>query len=81
MLTYKKEENCVDIGLIAVNPTVAGRGVGSKIMQTFLSKFEAGTHIEVATQKRNAVACRYYEKNGIVQPQRMNNSYREICKV
>jgi DNA-binding transcriptional MerR regulator len=24
---------------------------------------------------------RYYEKNGIVQPQRMNNSYREICKV
>lgn len=64
MLTYKKEENCVDIGLIAVNPTVAGRGVGSKIMQTFLSKFEVGTHIEVATQKRNAVACRYYEKNG-----------------
>ena len=64
MLTYKKEENCVDIGLIAVNPTVAGHGVGSKIMQTFLSMFEVGTHIEVATQKRNAVACRYYEKNG-----------------
>ena len=64
ILTYKVKEGVVEIGLVAVTPDMAGKGIGSKLMQSFLSRFEQGTRIEVATQKRNEVACHFYEKNG-----------------
>lgn len=64
ILTYKVWDDFVDIGLVAVSPDVAGKGIGSKLMQSFLSRFECGTKVKVATQKRNAVACYYYVKNG-----------------
>ena len=66
MLTYKVEDNNVDIGLVAVSPEMAGKGIGSKLMHSFLSHLNLGTRVEVATQKRNTVACHYYEKNGFV---------------
>lgn len=64
MLTYKIETDHVEIGLVAVNPSYAGSGIGTKMMQTLFSKFPLGTKISVATQKKNKTACHYYEKNG-----------------
>ena len=64
MLTYKVKDNKVDIGLVAVSPEMAGKGIGSKLMRSFLSSLNLGTRVEVATQKINCVACHYYEKNG-----------------
>lgn len=64
MLTYKIENNVYEIGLVAVSPKYAGNGVGTSLMQSFLSIVEKSSEIEVATQKHNSVACHYYEKNG-----------------
>lgn len=66
MLTYKKKDDVVDVGIIAVSQDAAGKGIGTRLMQTFLSRFPVGTKVEVATQKRNSVACHYYEKNGFL---------------
>ena len=67
MLTYKRNKEEVDVGIVAVNPHVAGKGIGSQLMRDFLSRFNVGTKICVATQKCNTVACHYYEKNGFQQ--------------
>ncbi len=74
MLTYKGNKEEVDVGIVAVNPHVSGKGVGSKLMQDFLSRFNVGTKICVATQKCNTVACHYYEKNGF-QQENITNIY------
>jgi len=63
-ITYKQKDNQVTIGLVDVDNTVKGKGIGSKLMQSFLSLFPVGTKIEVATQLANGAACHYYEKNG-----------------
>lgn len=65
-LTYKKDMEKVQIGLVAVSKEYAGKGIGTKLMQSFLSRFEKGTLIEVATQRKNQGACRFYERNGFV---------------
>jgi len=63
-ITYKHKDDQVTIGLVDVDNTVKGKGIGSKLMQSFLSLFPVWTKIEVATQLANSAACRYYEKNG-----------------
>lgn len=74
MLTYMKKDDVVDVGIIAVSQDAAGKGIGTSLMQTFLSLFPVGTKVEVATQKRNSVACHYYEKNGF-QVEDITNVY------
>lgn len=64
LLTYKKSTNCVIIGLVAVNYAFRDRGIGSKLIKHLDGLFPEGTVIEVATQKANIGACRFYEKNG-----------------
>lgn len=64
MLTYKYSDGVYDIGLVAVSPDYAGKGVGSKLMKSFFAMLEPGSEVNVATQKQNSVACHYYEKNG-----------------
>ena len=66
ILTYKKKGKVYEIGIIAVSPENTGKGIGSLLMQSFLSKVPVGCTVEVATQKRNRVACNYYEKNGFM---------------
>lgn len=66
LLTYKKNEEIVDIGLVAVSKDYAGKGIGTKLMKSFLSMFEKGTRVEVATQRNNKMACHFYERNGFV---------------
>lgn len=64
LLTYKLNDKKAVIGLVDVDNSSKGKGIGSKLMHTFLSVLPYGTKVEVATQKSNSVACHYYEKNG-----------------
>lgn len=64
MMTYKKELDYYNIGLVAVSPKNAGQGIGTRLLQSFLSSISLGSKVKVATQKCNRVACHFYEQNG-----------------
>lgn len=64
LLTFKLEGDVAEIGLLDVDYTVVGQGIGTKLMQAFLATLPEGTIVEVATQKDNNRACAFYEKNG-----------------
>ncbi|MBU4486134.1 MAG: GNAT family N-acetyltransferase [Candidatus Delongbacteria bacterium] len=66
MVTLKIKSNHGEIGIFAVDGSIQGHGIGSRLIKHcenyLISK---GINlIEVATQKRNAAACNFYEKNG-----------------
>lgn len=65
MLTYSASKECLTIGLIAVDNNHQGKHIGSKLMTSLESiAYSSGLNrIEVATQKANLPACRFYEKN------------------
>lgn len=64
LLTYQVVKNVYVIGLVAISPQYAGKGIGTCLMQSFLSNVKTGSEIEVATQRQNSIACHFYEKNG-----------------
>ena len=74
MLTYRTHTDKVVIGLLCVDHNKSGKGIGSKLMQSFLSLFPEGTRIEVATQLENETACKFYEKNGFSK-ESVSNTY------
>lgn len=74
LLTYAKADNNYTIGLISVTPSCARHGVGSKLIQHFLSQLKVGSSVEVSTQAINTIACRFYEKNGF-QIKHVTNIY------
>lgn len=63
MITYSISEDCLHIGLIAVDEIVRGKGIGKKLMHGAEQKaFELGLKtILVPTQEDNLTACRFYE--------------------
>lgn len=65
MLTYKIMDNVATIGLIAVDPLIQGKNIGTELM-TYL-EYKLSQHaieeINVATQLQNKRACAFYEKN------------------
>jgi dTDP-4-amino-4,6-dideoxy-D-galactose acyltransferase len=65
-VTDIRKENIVEIGLIAVNSTFRGLGIGSSLLAHVeaLAKAKAASAVEVATQRANGGACRFYEQNG-----------------
>lgn len=68
MITVDYAGDHAQIGLVAVHPGYQHKGIGSKIMSTmegYLYKKGVMT-IEVATQKANEDACRWYAKNGYI---------------
>lgn len=65
MLTYKITKNVATIGLIAVDPLMQGKSIGTELMTSLeykLSQYAIG-YINVATQLQNKRACAFYEKN------------------
>lgn len=66
LISLKIKPNNGEIGLLAADYSAQGKGIGSKLIA------ESENHIislnvhamEVATQLKNAPACRFYEKNG-----------------
>lgn len=63
-LTYLEDKDNVSIGLIATAKEFSGMGIGTTLIKKLISKYPIGTSFQVATQKRNIVACHFYEKNG-----------------
>lgn len=68
MITIDYQAELGHIGLAAVDTDAQHQGIGGKIMSTLDSwLFNRGIQtLEVPTQKANADACRWYEKNGFV---------------
>lgn len=66
MITIDYHGELGHIGLVVVDTEVQHQGIGGKIMSTLDGYlFERGIKtLEVPTQKTNADACRWYEKNG-----------------
>ena len=66
MITIDYQGELGHIGLVAVDADCQHQGIGGKIMST-LDGYLYGLGVktlEVPTQKANADACRWYEKNG-----------------
>lgn len=66
MVTVAVKNNVGSIGLVAVDSSCRGAGIGSALLESVDSYlFEKGVGVvEVATQLDNAKACSWYEKNG-----------------
>lgn len=68
MVTIDHQDELGHIGLVAVDAEVQHQGIGCRLMSTLDGyMYECGIKtLEVPTQKANANACRWYEKNGFV---------------
>lgn len=66
MITIKLKETEAKIGLLAVFPELQGKGVGKLLLQEAerLCLLKNIHFLTVETQFKNAMACRFYEKNG-----------------
>lgn len=67
LITYSLKDGNATIGLVAVAPDCTGEGIGTKLMNALFYYLGEGITVDVATQKANVPACRYYERNGFVQ--------------
>lgn len=69
MVTFKIKNNCAIIGLFGVQEGHRSKGIGSKLLQTVFTKAKELqlSRIEVATQRHNISACRFYEKSGFIK--------------
>jgi len=65
LVTIKVTDNIGIIGLIGVDQSVRGRGIGTQLISATINYCLARQvkQIRVDTQKQNAAACRFYEKN------------------
>lgn len=69
MITLGVKENAANIGLIAVDETLQGKGVGMSLIDTCVEycKTETIATLDVPTQLDNTKACRFYEKCGFIE--------------
>ena len=65
-LVIDEESGSARIGLTAVDPAYSGEGIGSSLMETACAYLygKGIVNFETVTQRQNAPACRWYEKNG-----------------
>jgi dTDP-4-amino-4,6-dideoxy-D-galactose acyltransferase len=69
MVTLGVKEKAANIGLIAVDETLQGKGVGMSLIDTCVQycKIEGIIWLDVPTQLDNTQACRFYEKCGFIE--------------
>lgn len=69
MITLGIKEKAASIGLIAVDETLQGKGVGMSLIDACVEycKTETIATLDVATQLDNTQACRFYEKCGFTE--------------
>ncbi len=69
MLTLGIKYERADIGLLAVDESARGKGVGQRLLELAKQRTcEWGFNaLQVVTQKENKPACRFYERNGFHQ--------------
>ena len=65
MITLAVKDNIGIIGLIGVDESARGQGVGTKLINSVISHclIKGIKRIDVVTQKQNVAACKFYEKN------------------
>ncbi|MBO5427203.1 MAG: GNAT family N-acetyltransferase [Prevotella sp.] len=66
MVTLKMKDDVSEIGLLAVDASMRGMGIGRKLMDAALhfTLKHRKTALHVATQRDNPGACRFYERCG-----------------
>jgi dTDP-4-amino-4,6-dideoxy-D-galactose acyltransferase len=66
MISCQIKNNVGIIGLIATNPKIHGKGVGSKLVKSAEWYFQQSRvkSINVVTQRENSIACGFYENIG-----------------
>jgi len=69
MITFTISDEKLNIGLIAVDQGVRGKGIGKKLMRAVEHKaVKLGIkHIVVPTQENNISACKFYQSLGYVE--------------
>jgi dTDP-4-amino-4,6-dideoxy-D-galactose acyltransferase len=69
MVTLGVKEKTANIGLIAVDETLQGKGVGMSLIDACVQYCKTVTiaTLDVPTQLDNAQACRFYEKCGFTE--------------
>ena len=69
MITLAVREQSANIGLIAVNETLQGKGVGMSLIDACVQycKAENIITLDVPTQLDNTQACRFYERCGFTE--------------
>lgn len=69
MVTLSIKEKAANIGLIAVDETLQGKGVGMSLIDTCVQycKIEGIVTLDVPTQLDNIQACMFYEKCGFIE--------------
>lgn len=74
LMTLQAERNAIKIGLLAVTPTLQGKGIGQELIKfALLYAYQNDTtHLKVATQSANKPACSFYEKYGFVIQEQSN---------
>lgn len=66
VLTLGEKNGAADIGILAVDHSMRGRGIGRKLIErAFYESLKMGySEITVSTQKKNEKACHFYLKMG-----------------
>ncbi|MER0438984.1 GNAT family N-acetyltransferase [Emticicia sp. W12TSBA100-4] len=69
MVTLGIKEKTANIGLIAVDKTLQGKGIGMSLIDACVQccKIEGIISLDVPTQLENTQACRFYEKCGFTE--------------
>jgi dTDP-4-amino-4,6-dideoxy-D-galactose acyltransferase len=68
-ITFKRNTENVEIGLIAIDKDFRGQGIGSSLINAAFNytSFDGFRHLTVATQRRNEGAINFYKKNGFTE--------------
>ena len=74
VITFKKKNNYIEIGLLGVDEVARGRSLGTKLLNaTFAHMKNHGiTNVKVSTQKANINACSFYKRLSFIQEKSEN---------
>lgn len=65
LITAKKKNNEISIGLFATDQEFRGKGIGSRLIQEIINiGANENLQVEVTTQADNPKACKFYEDKG-----------------
>lgn len=69
LVTLGVKDNYGSIGLLAVDKNFRGRSIGKQLINATLVRFKKLGYrdVKVTTQKKNKIACKFYEKLGFVE--------------
>ena len=73
LITAKKKDDRIIIGLLATDSKYRGQGIGTRLIQEIKNEaYKNSLKLEVVTQADNKIACDFYEKMGF---RKANDTY------